>query len=348
MKTKAFYLLAVIALAVAFWLSASGLWGVRGGGGLFLWLIAAGLLVPALAWAARKMPVRVWIFAGLVNLAALLLPASILVKIFPARWSGPLGSTMALTLLLIVSLALVIAALLLHSGLNLFQAWRNGRAGEGGDSHPQGQHVGRTAFLALGLGSLLLAKALHSFYWFMVWDTTTDPLGAFWLAVPIPAVLYASIVLSIVLPGKLKLAGFSYVLLIPAVIAVSSRAQRVDYRQLTEERAGRASQALEAYYTREGRYPPDLQRLTPWYALTLPGPVTIYGQDWCYDGGEGYYRLGYVYREQWSDPHLTARTYRTEGQVPDLGPICDREITTLQKRYPQDYGTDLAGGLSPE
>ena len=81
------------------------------------------------------------------------------------------------------------------------------------------------------------------------------------------------------------------------MIAVSARAQSVDFRQLTEERAERASQAIETYCAREGRYPQDLRQLTPGYVLSLPGPVTIYGQDWCFDGGDDYYRLGYVYRE---------------------------------------------------
>ena len=118
------------------------------------------------------------------------------------------------------------------------------------------------------------------------------------------------------------------------MIAVSARAQRVDFRQLTEERAERVSQAIETTYTRKGSYPQDLQHLIPWYVLSLPGPVTIYGQDWCYDGGEDYYRLGYVYREHWSDPDLHGRIYRAKGKVPDLPGICAEEIAALEKRYP--------------
>jgi hypothetical protein len=141
--------------------------------------------------------------------------------------------------------------------------------------------------------------------------------------------------LSIALLGRTKLAGLLYSLLIPALmIAASAGAQRVDFRQLTEERAGRASQAIEAYYAREGRYPQDLRQLTPWYVLSLPGPVIIYGQDWCYDGGDDYYRLGYVYREHWSDPRLTGRIYRTIGEAPDLHGMCEEEIIALQRRYP--------------
>ena len=76
------------------------------------------------------------------------------------------------------------------------------------------------------------------------------------------------------------------------MFAVSARAQRVDFRQLKGERTGWTSQAIETYYARKGSYPQDLRQLTPWYVLSLPGPVIIYGQDWCYDGGDDYYRLG--------------------------------------------------------
>jgi hypothetical protein len=334
MKMKVFYLFALIILAIASWLSASFLWGAQGPERLIVWAIVAWLFVSALAWAARRMSAKVWIYAGLLNLAGLFLPASIFVKIFPARLSEPFGSPMAITLLSILSMALVTAALLLNSGLNLFKEWRNTGVLGGGGSQAQRKHVGKTALFVLALSSLLLAKALHNLYWFMVWDTTYDPLGYFWLAVPVPAVLFSSVVLSIVLPGRTKLAGFLYLLLIPALIAISARAQSVDFRQLTEERAERVSQAIEAYYTREGRYPQDLRQLTPWYALSLPGPVIIYGQDWCYDGGEDYYRLGYVYREHWSDPRLTGRIYRMKGEVPDLHRMCEEEVVALQKRYP--------------
>lgn len=338
MKMKVSYLFALIVLTLGCWLSASLLWGSLGPGWLIVLAIVAWLFVSALAWAARKMSAKVWIYAGLFILAGLFLPASMLVKIFPARLSLPFEAPMAITLLLILSIALVIAALLLCSGLNLYKEWQNAGAVEDGGSQAQRKQAGRAAAVVLVLSALLLVKALHNFYWFMVWDTTYDSLEYLWLPIiPIPAVLFSSVVLSIALPGRTKLAGFLYLLLIPALIAVSARAQRVDFRQLTEERAGRVSQAIETYYAREGRYPQDLRQLTPWYVLSLPGPVIIYGQDWCFDGSDDYYRLGYVYREHWSDPRLIGRIYKTKGEAPDLYPICDEEIAALQKRYPHSF-----------
>jgi hypothetical protein len=239
------------------------------------------------------------------------------------------------------STALLIAALLLYSGLNSYKEWQHASAVEGGDSQAQRQQAGRAAVVVLVLGALLLAKTLHSLYWFTVWDNTYDSLGYLLLLVPALAALFSGVTLSITLSGRKKLAGFLYSLLIPALmIAVSARAQRVDFRQLTEERAERVTQAIETHYAREGRYPQDLRQLTPWYILSLPGPVIIYGQDWCYDGGDDYYRLGYVYREHWSDPRLIGRIYKTKGEVPDLHRICDEEIAALRKRYPQHFLMD--------
>ena len=64
------------------------------------------------------------------------------------------------------------------------------------------------------------------------------------------------------------------------------------------------------------------------------GLCIIYGQDWCYDGGEDYYRLGYVYREHWSDPPTIGRIYKTKGEAPDLHDMCEEEIAALRNRYP--------------
>jgi hypothetical protein len=303
------------------------------------WLIVLAivlLFVSALALAARRVSHSVWTYAGIFILPVLSLPASVLVKIFPTSLGPPFEGPMAIMLLLILSIALGIAALLLCSGLNLYQEWQNAGAVEDGGSQAQRKQAGRAAAVVLVLSALLLVKALHNFYWFMVWDTTYDSLEYLWLPIiPIPAVLFSSVALSIALPGRTKLAGFLYSLLIPALmIAVSARAQRVDFRQLTEERAERISQAIETYYAREGHYPQDLRQLTPWYVLSLPGPVIIYGQDWCYEGGDDYYRLGYVYREHWSSPYLTGRIYKTKGKAPDLPRMCEEEVVALQKRYP--------------
>jgi cytochrome bd-type quinol oxidase subunit 2 len=330
---RAAFVVVLSALTLVCWWFAGVMFGV-GLFGLLSWLIVIPivlLFVSAMALAARRVSHGVWILATLLILPGLSLPASVVNNIFTASPEPPFG------LLLMPSAALLIAALLLYSGLNSYKEWQHASAVEGGDSQAQRQQAGRAAAVVLVLSALLLAKTLHHLYWFTVWDNTYDSLGYLLLLAPVPAALFSGVTLSITLPGRTKLAGFLYPLLISALmIAVSARAQHVDFRQLTEERAGRASQAIEAYHAREGRYPQDLRQLTPWYILSLPGPVIIYGQDWCYDGGDDYYRLGYVYREHWSDPRLTGRIYKTKGEVPDLPRMCEEEMIALQKRYP-DY-----------
>jgi hypothetical protein len=333
-KTKVFYLLAVVILTIAWWQVAILLWGALSPGKWIVVMAIGWLFAAVVVLAARRVSYSVWIYAGLLILAALFLPASTIVEIFPARLSQPFDSAMAFTLLLILSVALVAAALLLYSGLNLHKKWQNAGMKEDGGSPAQRKHTGRVSVVVLALSALLLAKVIHNFYGFMLWDTTYDPLGNLWLPFPVLVVLFSSAFLFSILPGRRKLAGILYLLLIPALIAVSARAQRVDFRQLTEERAGRVSQAVETYYAREGRYPHDLRQLIPWSILSLPGPVIIYGQDWCYDGGQDYYRLGYVDREHWSDPLLSGQIYKTKGEAPDLPGICDEEIAALEERYP--------------
>jgi hypothetical protein len=114
-------------------------------------------------------------------------------------------------------------------------------------------------------------------------------------------------------------------------------ASTVDFRQLTEERAGRVNQAILAYQAREGSYPENLQQLIPRYLFTIPKPVIINRQNWCYDGGENYYRLGYVYRDHWYSPLLTGRIFAAQGELPDLPRLCSVEVEALIKHEPGYY-----------
>jgi len=309
---------------------------------LLSWLIALAivlLFVSALALAARRVSHGVWILAALLLLPLLSLPASVINNIFTASPEPPFA------LILMSSVALLIVALLLHSGLSTCREWQQASVVEAGPAQAQrSKRAGRAAAVMFVLSAVLLAKTLHHLYWFTVWDNTYDSLGYLLLLVPVLVALLPGVTLSITLPGKTKLVGFLYSLLIPALmIAVSASAQQVDFRQLTEERAEHVAQAIESYYAQAGHYPQDLWQLTPRYALSLPGPVIIYGQTWCYDGGGDYYRLGYVYREHWSDPRLVGRIYATKGKVPDLDGMCEEQVISLQERYPDypyEYWTD--------
>jgi hypothetical protein len=331
---KLAYLLALLPLTVVCWLSEMFFLGIQSFGTLVALTPVGWLLALALAYAIRRASAGVWLGAGLVLLALLLLPTSWLTNSFPTLPLDPTRGLGTPLFLLVLCAALAMAAVLLYAGLSLGQQQPKANLEQSEAVPGRRRHAGRTAAACLVLSAALIAKSLHTFYWFMIWDNTGDSLSYLWLVLPGPILLCLAALLGIFLPGKHKLVGLLPVLFIPAMIAVSAGAQRVDFRQLTAARAERAGQAIEAYYAREGRYPPSLRQLAFWHTLSLPGPVILYGQDWCYDGGDGYYRLGYVDHEHWSSPYLNGQVYQAGGQAPDLPGICSQEIATLEQRFP--------------
>jgi hypothetical protein len=252
---------------------------------------------------------KVWIFTGLIVLVFLFIPTSLVF------------SSLGPAMLFLIPLALINAALLLYSGLSLLSS----------------ESQLRMVIPVFLVGILLVIKALFNLYDLTVWDNTYDALGYLWLFIPIFAVLLSGLTLLIALPSRTKLAGILYLLLLPVLmIQVSTLAQRVDFRRITTQRAERVAEAIESFYARQGHYPESLSELTPQYILALPEPMIIYGQDWCYESGDDYYRLGYVDREHWSDPRLIGRIYKAKGEVPDLRRMCEDEVTAMQEQDP-DY-----------
>lgn len=289
---------------------------------LALFCIFFGWLLPRIL---KRTNVKVWIFLGLLCLIGLMIPSS---SLMADREPGPVSDAIWFTLFLLPSLALVSAAFLLYAG------W--------GGTVPESDKISKG--ISLPLSILLIVKTIYNLYDLTLWDNTYDPLGYLWLILPIFAVLLSGLMLAVALPGKIKLVGSAYSILVSvSLIGVSTLAQRVDFRQETTGRAERIVAAIDSYYTREGRYPESLSLLTPRYILSLPKPMIMHGQDWCYDSGDGYYRLGYLDREHWSSPHLIGRTYKSVGEVSDPQPICMDAFLAMQSRipdYPYTYLTD--------
>lgn len=319
---KLIFALAVLGLALAVYVFAVFQFGRSAGGagpgalalGLAGGVAASGLAAFGLAAAIRRVDSRAWIGLGLLLLASL-------VWLDKGGWygSGPSANPSLWPAVVLSALALVAAALLLHAGLAATQR-------------------GMTA-IYLGLGALLAAKALHSLYWATIWDSTYDPLTYILIVLPGLATVLAGLTLTLSLAGRAKAIGAAYVLLIPALlIAVSALGQRVDFRALTEARAERVRQAVEAYQSRAGRYPADLPALGAWQRLRLAGPLILYGQDWCYRGADDYYELGYVTRAHWSDPRLTAQRYAARGTPPDQPALCAAEIDAIRAIDPAYHG----------
>jgi hypothetical protein len=335
-RKRIYYLLAFIILGIVWRMYFGLLWGYSPDSnfGLFTLLIAylpfilalptviiCWLLGTTVASVTGRINHNVWLAIGLLALVALFLPPSIF---------GDQAEVITLIVQFWVAIANI--ALLLYSGVTHYTGGQLA-----GETKSLNWLVNNTAVIPLALCLLLLLKVLHKWYWLLIWDSTYDPIDFLWMVFLMPAVLFASIFLSIALPDRIKWAGFSYLLLMPAlIIGVFVLAQQVDFRQLTAQRAARVSQALENYYDQEGEYPPNLQRLIPRYILSLAEPVIMNGQAWCYDGGANYYRLGYVYREHWSDPRLSGRLHQMKGELPELGGLCEAEVAALQAQHP-DY-----------
>jgi hypothetical protein len=296
------------------------------------------LLAATLVLAAQRLSTKGWIVVGLANLVGLFLTSSFYPVGQPSWMSMLVAYAITLLPSVLPELGLVVAGILLYSVLSHSRQAQNADRAGRDVSAAQRPGAGRLPVVALVLGVLLIAVSLYNLYWLTVWDNTTDSIGYFWINLPVIGAVFAGILLSVFLPGKTKLFGVLYTLLIPFLLyAVSTYAQQVDYHQLTEGRAAQVNQAIETYFVREGRYPHSLQQLAPWYLLTIPGPVITIGQDWCYQGGDNYYQFGYVNMANWMSTKITGQLVAARGDVSGLGPICGPEIKAIISTNPEHY-----------
>ena len=336
MKKSVFFGLTWILLVLSAWLFIGSLWDSVNPNSAINLAIGLFLFASALGLAINSIKSGVGMVMGLLILAGLFLPNAGFVA-SPSFYLPLSFQNLFQTLVFIMpSLALVMTALLLYSGINQYKAWRGTNNSDVAGHTEQRKIAGRTALAHLALGMVLLARTLYNLYWLSLWDQTNDSLGYLLLAVPVFVVIFSGLMLSIKLDARVKLTGLFYgVFVMYLMIAVSGLAQNVDFYQLTEARARQVTQAIETFYVREGQYPQNLQQLTPWIMLSIPEPVIIYGQGWCYQGGGDDYSLGYITREHWSSPILTEQVYKTEGQASNLSHLCDAEFEVIRRNYPE-------------
>jgi hypothetical protein len=276
----------------------------------------------------------VLILAGLILLVILSVPARVYFRIFSIPGSVSFDLSWGLYAVAAIFAAHAIAALLFFSAFRVVTGQGSETAADVG-----GKKRNRKAALSAILGVALLGTALHTQYWLLVWDSTYDPFGLFWLIFILFSVVMVWVFLAFAVPDRLKFLALPLIVAVPVLVLVGGVvAQRSDFRQLTMAHAERVNRAIEAYYDREGQYPDTLRRLTFREALVFPEPIILPGQTWCYDGGADYYRLGYVDRYHWSDPNLFGHLHDSEGELPDLSPLCATEIAVLRKLHPGYFG----------
>jgi len=93
---------------------------------------------------------------------------------------------------------------------------------------------------------------------------------------------------------------------------------------LTRSRASHVEQALVRYHQEQGIYPSKLDDLTPRYLLFVPPPLVVRRVGWCYQGGEDFYRLGYVSGDfTYMNAYFKVEVFSQAGEPPQEGWSCD-------------------------
>jgi hypothetical protein len=133
MNNKAIFLLALTVLTLGCWLTLSLYGGSVSIIDCIIVTILGWSLLFLLIWAAWKGRQWVWVSVGFLILVGWFLPAPTFVKLFPIQEADPFGSTLASTLLVIFSFALIVAAMLLNFDLNLHIASQDTNPGQNGE-----------------------------------------------------------------------------------------------------------------------------------------------------------------------------------------------------------------------
>ena len=232
-----------------------------------------------------------------------------------------LASVLQIVLALAPGAAIIVAARFIQAGLGEEESfdWRR---------------------FGLALASVLLILFLIGYQTMIasIWDVATDGLsGIFLVGTTSLAAIASALILSWKLTGRRKLAAILFAVIVPVTMIGAERLGTLDRNgvwgtlpgQVTETRAEKIDREIQRFHEENGAYPQKLSELTPRYLLYIPVPYIIPSQDWCYESGPGYYRLGYVYREMFSLP-ASVRTYASAGEPPDHVWDCDEEAAKYQ------------------
>jgi hypothetical protein len=224
-------------------------------------------------------------------------------------------------------MVVALAAVWTTSGLKLFPQSENNKA-------VRKSSVWLSAILQFGLAAVLLGYLAYTIVWASIWDQTSDGLGgvmfATWASL---AAIAAGMLMGVTATKWYRSAGFVFAILVPALMfGAFSYGWSVSYHAITEERASRIQDAIESFYTENGRYPQELSELVPNYLFRIPEPIILREENWCYQGGLGYYRLGAFYREYFSTP-LSLREYASAGNPPETSWACEQQLAAMKARY---------------
>jgi hypothetical protein len=185
----------------------------------------------------------------------------------------------------------------------------------------------------LVLIAVLVGGSAYTVFWDGVWSAAHArafedhlPLIHFLLS------LMNGILLALSLRGRRRLAGPAFVVLVTAVnILALIWGWNVSAFELTERRAARVDQAVAQFYEDNNRFPTGLAELIPPYLLYLPPPVVVRQGGWCYQGGEDYYRLGFVSGQfTYSSAKFQTEIYAQVGESPQGSWYCDQLVAKFE------------------
>lgn len=286
--------------------------------GLTLLTVTAFLLI-AWTWGNRY-PALLGVFVLLylmffhvLELGALSLPSESM-----PGWLNVLG---ALAFLAIPGLTIPVMAILTVNMLDTTHASE--------DPKPAAWH---SVFGKLILVLILLASLLFTFRWLWIWDGMDDGIRIFFMMmVSVIAAISGTLMIILTVSGWQRWAGVIFAMVVIgsiyfAILTGFGLGEESTIYTVTEERALRIQESIEGYRTKNGSYPMELDDLVPGEIWRIPAPRIMPEQNWCYEAGADYYRLGAVYRDHWSSPYREVRVYASAGNVPDGTWECDEKL----------------------
>lgn len=302
------------------------------------WLLV-GLIAVLLAVVLRRnfqrFSRRLVVVLGCFTLGLYILPLPVSSEGLSSPWDITLFFT---SLLVLPALAWFTSAMLLRSLLEPAAVSAKTKSGKPAFVPAEKKRSIWTGLAILALVAALLAASLQHLYWIFTWDATNDPIGVLLQIPVIWLAASAALLLVLLLWNWRRWLGIGLaVLFVAAVSLVIQMAMRIDYRQLTEQRAADLTSALERRLISAGAFPESLDDLVPGYLWSIPPPLVIYGLDWCYEGSADYYHLGYLTRAHWSSPELLVRSYSSAGALPKAELDCSAQIAVLEARNPGLY-----------
>jgi hypothetical protein len=301
--------LAIVALMVYWWIETDPL----------LPLVSA---ITALAWQSWKWRgKRRWLACVALFLLLLMVCAGYLIPIswLMNRPKWLYGSILIGNLFVWPIVAVVLVARLVYTSV----------AGDQPSNWP-------TTVIRLAVAMLLLLVIGHLIVTETVWVQAEDSLSVIPLVVFLVATA-AAMLLAWVARGWRRLGALGFALLVTLTASYASgQGWRMSPIGLTETRAEKISRAIQGYYERNGRYPPELAALTPFYLWRIPQPMIFRDQTWCYEEGNDYYRLGYVHQRAFGVPpeYISIRIHAAVGEPPESSWPCDDELERAKSKAP--------------